>query len=99
MLCPILITRSIQAESVKGGKELVSTTFIARFEGGFEKMINRKEWQVKGLLRDCDTGNVVLGISECTLYFKNWAQVPTFGKWDLHYPSNCVIPKEITDCF
>lgn len=96
MLVPVLVSRSVQVESFKGSKELVSTSFIARFQDGTEKVINRKTWQQAGLLRQSDIGDVVLTHDECTLYYKDWSKNPVFGKWDKNYPTN-IIPEEILE--
>lgn len=96
MLAPVFITRSIQVEATKSSKELVSITFIARFQDGTEKMLNKKAWQSVGLLRQCDIGDVVMHPGECNLFYRDWSKNPIFGKWDKHYPTmQTTIPKEI----
>jgi len=96
MLVPVFISRSVQVECVKGSKELVSTSFIARFEDGSEKVLNRKSWSKIGLLRACDLGDQSMSQNECPLYFRDWSKNPIFGKWDSDYPTN-IIPQEILE--
>lgn len=98
MLAPVFITRSIQVEATKGSKELVSMTFIARFQDGSEKMLNKKTWQSVGLLRQSDYGDVGMSQNECAMYYRDWSKNPIFGKWDKHYPTmETIIPQEILE--
>lgn len=70
---PIIVTRSIRVFASKKTKELVSTSFIARFEDGSEKIVNSKRWQPLGLLRTSDIGEMVMDKNTCTLYYRDKA--------------------------
>lgn len=91
---PILITRSVKVFETKKTKQLVSTTFIARFSDGTEKFLNEKKWQTLGLLKSTDLVDQLLSMDECCLYFKDWSKNPTFGKMDGNYPPS-TLPDEI----
>jgi hypothetical protein len=102
MLVPVLISRSVLVVGTRKNTEFVSVSFIARFADGSEKILNSTAWQVKGLLKECETGleNVqVLSPDVCTLYWRNWSNVVS-GKnnFKTHYPSPCVIPDEVAAC-
>jgi hypothetical protein len=96
MLAPISIIRTIAIMETKNNKELVSTTFIAKFEDKSEKFLNKKEWQPIGLLRSFDLENKLLDETECTLYWKDWSKNPMFGTFENNYPPS-LFPKEILD--
>jgi len=91
---PILITRSVKFFETKKTKQLVSTTFIARFSDGTEKFLNEKKWQTLGLLKSTDLVDQLLSMDECCLYFKDWSKNPTFGTMKENYPSS-TLPDEI----
>jgi hypothetical protein len=94
MLVPVLITRSIMVLSSKGKKELVSTSFIARFSNGSEKVLNKTGWQQIGLIRQSDLIDTPLSKDACALYSKDWSLNPILGSWDKHYPA-LLIPSDI----
>jgi hypothetical protein len=78
-------------------KELVSTTFTARFADGTEKLLNLKKWCQKGLTRDCDlNGKTLLSKDNCALYYRDWSKNPLLGTWGKNYPSS-LIPNEIEE--
>ena len=89
-LSPVLITRSVAVLDSKKSKQLVSTTFIAKFSDGSEKFLNQKKWEVKGLLRTCDVGDFFMLNNECTLYFKDWSNNPMFGTIEENYPPSLI---------
>ncbi len=93
-LSPVLITRSVAVLDSKKSKQLISTTFIAKFSDGTEKFLNQKKWEVIGLLRTCDIGNQPMSMNECTLYFKDWSNNPMFGTMEGNYPPS-TLPNEI----
>jgi len=93
---PVLITRSVKVLDSKKSKQLVSTTFIAKFSDGTEKFLNEKKWQVLGLLKSTDLVDQPLSIDECCLYFKDWSKNPTFGTMNKNYPSS-TLPNEILE--
>lgn len=100
MLAPTSITRSDLVLKVKGEKSLVSTTFIANFGNGREKFLNKKGWVLTSLLR-CGESidnpvSTYLGKNECCLYYRDWSNVPMFGLWDKDYPTDRIVPTEIT---
>jgi hypothetical protein len=85
-LFPVLITRSVAVLDSKKSKQLVSTTFIAKFSDGTEKFLNQKKWEAIGLLRTCDIGDFFMLKNECTLYYKDWSNNPMFGTMEANYP-------------
>lgn len=93
-ISPVLITRSIKVLDTKKSKQLVSTTFIAKFSDGTEKFLNDKKWQVLGLLKSSDLVDQPMSIDECCLYFKDWSKNPMFGTMQENYPAS-TIPNEI----
>ncbi len=93
---PILITRSVKVFETKKSKQLVSTTFIAKFDDGTEKFLNEKKWQELGLLKSSDLIDQPLSMNECCLYFKDWSKNPTFGTMKGNYPPS-TLPVEITN--
>jgi len=99
MLVPVSIVRSGLILKVKGNKSLVSTTFIANFGAGIEKMLNKKAWVLTSLLKgeeaEKEPINVFMSKDECCLYYRDWSKVPTFGLWDKDYPTETIIPNEI----
>lgn len=97
-LSPALITRSVMVLETKKNKELVSCSFIARFNNGTEKVLNSKNWQSIGLLRASDIGEVALSINECSLYFKDWYKNPVLGTMKNNMPPT-LMPGAITSLF
>ena len=102
MLVPTSISLSRLALKVKGNKTFISSTYIAYFGEGREKMLNKKEWVLSSLLKPCEISfgepvNTFLHNDTCSLYYKDWSNVPMFGLWDKDYPTINIIPKEITD--
>ena len=95
MTSPILVNRLTKVIETKGSKELVSTSFVARFVGGSEKVLNLTKWQPVGLRKEADGDYRHLSISECPLYFRDWSKNPIMGKWDIDYPNMPTIPYEI----
>lgn len=93
-LSPVLISRSVKVFSTKKTKELVSTTFIAKFSNGTEMFLNEKKWQPIGLLRTIDLVDQQLSMDECCLYFKDWSNNPMFGTIQDNYPAS-TLPHEI----
>ncbi len=91
---PILITRSVKVFETKKSKQLVSTTFIAKFSDGAEKFLNEKKWQELGLLKPSDLVDQPLSVDECCLYFKDWSKNPTFGTTKKSYPPS-TLPTEM----
>lgn len=98
MVAPVLITRTTKAFEVKGSKELVSTTFIARFEDGTEKFLNSKKWVPIGLRKEEDGEYTPLFKDNCVLYWKDWSKNPTFGTMEENFPPS-LLPQEIIDLF
>lgn len=94
MKTPILITRTIKVFETKKNKQLVSTTFIAKFEDKTEKFLNQKKWEQIGLLKNTDIEYQILDKNECSLYFKDWSKNPTFGTMQSNYPPS-ILPNEI----
>jgi hypothetical protein len=86
-LSPVLVNRSVMVLQTKKGKELVSTTFIAKFSDGTEKFLNSKKWEPIGLLKTSFLGEQSLSKDECCLYFKDWSNNPTFGTMQDNYPA------------
>jgi hypothetical protein len=91
---PVLITRSVKIFESKKNKQLVSTTFIAKFSDGTEKFLNEKKWQSIGLLKSTDLVDQPMDFNECCLYFKDWSRNPTFGTMEENYPPS-TLPNEI----
>lgn len=96
MKTPISIVRSIAIIETKNNKQLVSTTFIAKFEDKTEKFLNKKQWQNIGLLKTSDLENQLLDKNECSLFFKDWSKNPMFGTFENNYPPS-ILPNEIID--
>lgn len=102
MLVPISISLTQIALKVKGNKTLISSSYIAYFGHGREKVLNKKNWVLSSLVKKTDVGfgkpiTTRLYNNTCCLYYRDWSKVPTFGLWDKHYPTTNVLPKEITD--
>ena len=78
----------------KGKKSLVSTTFVASFGNGIEKMLNCKEWTLISLQKDDvlsgDATWMPLFAAESPLYHLDWSDVPSFGNFKKHYPKQIV---------
>lgn len=99
MLTPISITMSRLALETKKNKTLVSTTYIAYFGHGVEKFLNKKEWIVTDLLKLSEIGfdeptYTRLFSNTCSLYYRDWSNVPTFGLWDKDYPTTRIVPNQ-----
>jgi hypothetical protein len=72
---PVLVTRSTEVLKTKTSKELVSTSFCARFVDGTEKVKCLHTWQPIGL-RFENTNVVIMDRHECPLYFQDWTNEP-----------------------
>ena len=99
MLIPVSITRSSLILKAKGSKSFVSTTFIAYFGEGREKLLNRKEWVLTSLLKDGEQSRIEpviehLSKDTCTLYYKDWSNNPILGDFKSDYPpeANFLMP-------
>jgi len=84
--CPIRISLSTSVVSVKGNKEFVSSSFIATFSNGSQKVLNRKQWLPIGLRKEADKSEVPLFKETCSLFWKDWSIVPVFGSWENNFP-------------
>ena len=67
-------------------KSLVSSTFIATFKDGTQKMLNNKAIFNTAILKPCEQNIEYFADKNCTLYYKDWSNVPTFGTFKKHYP-------------
>jgi len=76
MALPYLVTRSMMVLKTRGNKSLVSLSFIGKFEGYGERVINSKSWVLTSLVKPCEIGpenETLLTRDECPLYFQDWA--------------------------
>jgi hypothetical protein len=100
MLVPVSIVRSGLILEVTGDKSLVSTTFIAKFSDGTEKMLNKKAWILTELLKgeeaEKEPVNVTLSKDYCNLYYRDWSNVPVLGSFDTDYPQTVIPLEKIT---
>lgn len=65
------------------------TTFTAIFDNGEKKHLNLFQWIENSILRSYeieDSTEVILSPSECTLYFRDWSDCPTYGDFHRNYP-------------
>lgn len=85
-LAPRTIYLSTKVLFVKGNKETISFSFIATFNNGTQKILNRKQVMHLGLRKEVDGSEILLDRNTCSLYWKDWSSVPTFGKWDKDFP-------------
>lgn len=86
---PIMITRSIRVLDTRLPKsnELVSCAFFAKFADGSEKILNDTRWQMRGLLKESDLGDVVMDPASFVLYHRDWSAMPGLAKVADHYPA------------
>ncbi len=91
MLAPVSVSRLQMVLREKKNLVLVSTCFIASFEGGLVKSLNLTKWVDKGLVRPCDLEETRLGVDECALYWLDWSQNPTRGDFNKDYPKRGII--------
>lgn len=91
---PISVSLSVKVLSANKTKETVSFSFIARFQDGTEKVLNKTQSMILGLRKEADGDCFVLSKDVCSLYFKDWTNCPALGKWDINYPIP-LIPKEV----
>ena len=85
-LLPISILRSTLIVKETKNKLFVSTTFIAKFEDLSNKFLNKKGWVDKNLFNKSDEGDKQLLKSDCTLYYRDWLNNPTFSDFYKNYP-------------
>ena len=77
MVVPYLVTRSMMVIKTKGKKSLVSLSFIGKFEGYGERVINSKSWVLTSLVKPCEIGaenETLLTRDECPLYYQDWSK-------------------------
>ena len=99
MLIPVSISVSQLALNIKKNKTLVSTTHIAYFGNGVEKMLNKKAWIPTSLVNTTEVGygepiNTYLSKNSCTLFYRDWSNNPIFGDFNVDYPplANFLMP-------
>lgn len=94
MLFPKFISVTQLLIETKGKKSLISTTFVASFGNGIEKMLNCKEWSLTSLQKDDvlsgEATCMPLFVGETPLYHLDWTNVPCFGNFKKHYPKKIV---------
>ncbi len=89
-LKPIIIRRSTLVKKTTATHELVSTVFHAEFANHTGKAIHLENWQPLGLRKEKtiqEVGEEILLMSECCLYYKDWSDNPTLGKFQENYPA------------
>ena len=90
MLLPTSIVLSEMVLKIKGAKSFVSTTYIAKFADGSEKILNRKSWTLTTLSSAYSAVSSIATEAvldkNCTLYYKDWSLNPAFGTWESNYP-------------
>jgi len=91
MLAPISVSRLQMVLREKKNLVLLSTCFIASFEGGLVKSLNLTKWVDKGLVRPSDLEETRLGMDECTLYWLDWSKNPMRGDFNKDYPRQGII--------
>jgi len=94
--CPTRISLSVSVLSIKGNKEHVSYSFIATFNGGLQKVLNRKQWMPLGLRKESDKSEIPLSKEVCSLYYKDWSNNPILGTWENNFPVP-IIPIELAE--
>lgn len=69
-----------------------SLTFIATFEDGTQKLLNKKDRIRKSLLKSTDKFGVtyeeLVRPEQNNLYHRNWSKVPALGNYNTDYPWN-----------
>jgi hypothetical protein len=98
----ISIVRSVKFLQVKGEKTFVSTTFIVTLENATIKYLNLKSWTLTSLLKPCENGqDIPMNKDNCALFYRNWANQPTFGNFKKDYPPlhSAMISDSFIRCF
>ena len=88
-LKPLIIRRSTLVKATTDTDELVSTVFHAEFANHTDKAIHFEKWQPLGLRKERtvqEVGEEVMLMSECALYYRDWSDNPTLGKFEENYP-------------
>lgn len=85
-LFPKRITSHTSILDKKSGKVLLSTAFMAIFVDESQKCLTRQKWVSEDLVRPCDLGEHYYSQREQSLYWKDWSDSPTLGRWETDYP-------------
>ena len=90
LVSPVSISVVSCVKDSRKHKNLVSTSFTARFEDGTYKLLNNTRWEASSLWREINAIDEVLSKDFCPLYHLDWSKNPMLGNFKVNYPSQII---------